>query len=160
MIVSLRSVEEQDLPKLHQFHCQKAAMAMAVFGPAKPEPWSGFEARWKGLMQDPDISLRSILADDAVVGYIAHFDQFGRPSISYWLDQQAWGQGIASEALRQFLLRIANRPLFARAAITNTASIAVLTKNGFVKIAEEVSEAPRQSTPVVEAILRLDREAE
>jgi RimJ/RimL family protein N-acetyltransferase len=52
--------------------------------------------------------------------------------VSYWLGKEYWGKGIATEALGLFLGIIEERPLYARAAKDNAASIRVLEKCGFV----------------------------
>ncbi|NOX59424.1 MAG: GNAT family N-acetyltransferase, partial [Planctomycetes bacterium] len=57
----------------------------------------------------------------------------GRPVRgSYGLVQAYWGPGIASRALGLLLAEVPRRPLHATAAATNTASIRVLMKHGFV----------------------------
>lgn len=50
---------------------------------------------------------------------------------SYWIGKQYWGKGIATEALLNFLPKLKVRPLYARAAKENPASIRVLEKCGF-----------------------------
>jgi RimJ/RimL family protein N-acetyltransferase len=60
----------------------------------------------------------------------------GEPEISYWLGREFWGKGIATQALSRFLEVVSVRPLTARVAKDNTASIRVLEKNGF-KLAGE-----------------------
>jgi RimJ/RimL family protein N-acetyltransferase len=55
----------------------------------------------------------------------------GEPEISYWLGREYWGKGIASQGLALFLEVVTVRPLTARVAKDNIASIRVLEKNGF-----------------------------
>ena len=55
----------------------------------------------------------------------------GEPEISYWLGREFWGKGIATQALGLFLQVVTSRPLTARVAKDNLASIRVLEKNGF-----------------------------
>ena len=56
-----------------------------------------------------------------------------------------------------FLDTVTVRPLHARAAGDNVASLRVLRKAGFTITGTEVSYAPARDTEVEEAILRLDR---
>jgi RimJ/RimL family protein N-acetyltransferase len=63
--------------------------------------------------------------------------QFGEPKVGYWLGKEYWGKGIACEALSQFLLQVKVRPLYARVAKQNIASIRVLQKCGFTMYGED-----------------------
>jgi RimJ/RimL family protein N-acetyltransferase len=47
------------------------------------------------------------------------------------LGKEFWGKGIATQALSQFLEVVSTRPIYARVAKDNLASIRVLEKNGF-----------------------------
>jgi RimJ/RimL family protein N-acetyltransferase len=51
--------------------------------------------------------------------------------IGYWLGREHWGRGIATDALREFLELVDERPLQATVAHANHASVRVLEKNGF-----------------------------
>jgi RimJ/RimL family protein N-acetyltransferase len=66
------------------------------------------------------------------VGHIASFDLEGHREVTYWIGREDWGRGIATRALQEFLLLEATRPLYARPASDNAASIRVLTKCGFL----------------------------
>ena len=55
----------------------------------------------------------------------------GEPEVSCWFGKENWGKGITTEAFAAFLDHIKRRPLNARAAKDNIASIRVLEKCGF-----------------------------
>jgi RimJ/RimL family protein N-acetyltransferase len=74
---------------------------------------------------------------------------------TYWIDRAYWGQGIASEALAQFLDVVPVRPLRARAASDNARSLRVLQKAGFRVLGTAVSFAPGRGTEIEETILQL-----
>ncbi len=75
---------------------------------------------------------RTILLDGAVVGYAGSFTRSGERLVAYWIGCEWWGRGIATEALTSFLEQDRTRPLRARVARHNVASIRVLEKCGFL----------------------------
>jgi hypothetical protein len=70
------------------------------------------------------------------VGHIASFDLEGHREVTYWIGREDWGRGLATRALQEFMQVEATRPLYARAASDNAASIRVLTKCGFRIVGE------------------------
>ena len=76
--------------------------------------------------------------------------------MTYWVDRTLWGRGIASAALRTFLGMTTERPLFARAASDNAASLRVLQKAGFQRIGVNRDFASGRGEEIEETILRLD----
>ena len=64
------------------------------------------------------------------------------------------GRGIASRALELLLDLVPARPLYARAASDNAASLRVLEKAGFQVIGTENSFAPARQATIEETILR------
>ena len=52
--------------------------------------------------------------------------------MGYWLGRDFWGRGVATEALCLYLAVERTRPLVARVAPQNAASLRVLQKCGFV----------------------------
>jgi RimJ/RimL family protein N-acetyltransferase len=79
----------------------------------------------------------------------------GQTEVTYWVDRAVWGRGVASRALALFLSVVRTRPLFARAASDNAASLRVLEKAGFQIIDTEMSYAPGRRAETEESILRL-----
>src|SRR5262249_46574973 len=55
----------------------------------------------------------------------------GKLEVTYWIGREFWGKGIATKALAVFLSAVKARPLYARAAKDNIASLRVLEKCGF-----------------------------
>jgi RimJ/RimL family protein N-acetyltransferase len=76
--------------------------------------------------------------------------------VSYWLGRPFWGRGIASRALALFLELVQERPLFARAAKDNIASVRVLQKSGFIIKGEDRGFAHARGEEIAELLLRLD----
>lgn len=153
--VQLRAVVQADLPIFFVQQQDPAANHMAAFTAPDPNNEAAFMARWQRILADDNIITRTILADDAVAGHILQFEHFQQPSVSYWLGRAYWQRGIATAALRLFLQEIALRPLYARAAKDNQASIRVLEKCGFRIIGEDTGFANARGTDIAEVILRL-----
>jgi RimJ/RimL family protein N-acetyltransferase len=99
--------------------------------------------------------MRAITCDGQLVGSIASFPSGDQTEVTYWIDRPAWGRGIASEALGLLLMLVPARPLHARAASDNIASLRVLQKAGFTIIGTENSYAPARNSEIEETILRL-----
>ena len=80
---------------------------------------------------------------------------FGENEITYWIDKEYWGNGIASAALNEFLKLEPARPIFGRTAFDNLASQKVLLKNGFVKIGTDKGYANSRGIEIEEFIFKL-----
>lgn len=155
--VRLRPIQDSDLPLFFEQQRDPQAVQMAAFTAENPDDRDAFDAQWRSIRQSEDITLRTILYEDVVVGSVSHFTQFGKPSVGYWLDRAYWGQGIATEALRQFMQDISERPLYARVAQDNIGSRRVLEKCGFSIIGEDRGYAAARGEEIAEYILATSR---
>ncbi|MEA1673377.1 GNAT family N-acetyltransferase [Nitrospirillum sp. BR 11163] len=156
MALTLRPVIDTDLPIFFAQQADPVANAMAVFGAARPDDAAAFGAKWARIRASPDLLTRTVVVEDAVAGYVAHFPLMGQPSIAYWLGRAFWGRGIASTAVAQFIATIPTRPLYARVAVGNTASARVLARTGFRAVGRDRGHAPSLDRMVEEEIFRLD----
>ena len=129
---------------------------MAAFTVKDPTNFEAFMARWKRIIVDETIIVRTIIYNDAVAGSVLSYEESGDTEISYWIGKKYWGQGIATRALSMFLDVIRLRPLYARAIKDNFASLRVLEKCGFQKIGEAKGFANAHGGEVEEYILKLD----
>ncbi len=150
MNVVLRDVAEDDLPILFKHQLDPAANEMAAF---EPRDESAFMAHWKEkILADPAVVKQTIVVDGEVAGNIVSFERSGKREVGYWIGREYWGQGIATEALRQFLRRVAERPLYALVAKQNAGSIRVLEKCGFA-VEGQSSGSPGGSGPAVDELI-------
>ncbi|GED57883.1 GNAT family N-acetyltransferase [Brevibacillus formosus] len=129
--LDLRKVIEADLPIFFTQQLDKSAHEMAAFTVKDPEDIDGFTARWTMILNNDSIVKRAIVRNGQIVGNVLCFELFGLPTIGYWIDKSFWGKGIATNALSLFLEELRIRPVYARVAHDNIASIRVLEKNGF-----------------------------
>jgi RimJ/RimL family protein N-acetyltransferase len=155
--IALRDATEADVPIFFEHQLDPVANAMAAFTARDPTDRVAFFAHWSRLLADTTLVKKAILAQDVVVGHLLGFEQAGRPAVGYWIAREHWGRGIASEALTQFLAAKRARPIFARAAKDNAASIRVLEKCGFRRIGEDVGYSYARGRDVEEFIFELSR---
>ncbi|MEU4745361.1 GNAT family N-acetyltransferase [Actinosynnema sp. NPDC023658] len=154
--VALRSVEDSDLDALFEQMRDPESVRMAAFTAKDPDDREAFDAHMARLRASPDITLRAVTLDGDLVGSIGCFVVEGDTEITYWIDRSFWGRGVAGEALAQFLDVVGVRPLHARAASDNLASLRVLGKAGFTVVGTETSYAAGRDAEVEETVLRLD----
>jgi RimJ/RimL family protein N-acetyltransferase len=155
-VIALRPVEDADLDALFDQKRDPEAVRMAAFTGENPEDRDAFDAHMARVRSSPGITLRAITCDGELVGSIASFVSGDQTEVTYWIGRPAWGRGIASHALELLLKLVPARPLHARAASDNIASLKVLQKAGFNIIGTESSYAPGRNSDIDETILRLD----
>ena len=152
----LREVTVADLPQFFAHQSEPIANHMAAFTPRDPSDQPAFMARWHRILGDPASSVQTIQSEEDVVGHVLSYEEAGRREVSYWIGQEYWGQGIATQALTQFLdAVVTERPLYARAAKDNRASLRVLEKCGFTVTGEGAEFSLARGEEVEEFVLEL-----
>jgi RimJ/RimL family protein N-acetyltransferase len=148
--VTLRETEDSDRPILFEHQRDPEANEMAAFPPRDEE---AFAEHWERVKANVDGIQRTIAVDGEVAGHIVSWIDDGERLVGYWLGKEFWGRGVATEALKQFVGVVEERPLSANVAEHNVASIRVLEKCGFV-----ADGGPRPPGPdgIREIVLRLD----
>ena len=101
----LRKVVDEDLPVFFEYQRDSQANWMAAFSAKDPNNRDEFAARWKRILADRVITVRTVVVDGQVAGSVLCWldDEFGKPEVSYWIGKEHWGKGIATQALAQFL---------------------------------------------------------
>ncbi|MFI5758752.1 GNAT family N-acetyltransferase [Streptomyces sp. NPDC051569] len=155
MDVRLREVRPCDLPLFFEMIQDPEANRMAAFTTADPADRDRFDAHWERILDSADV-LRTVLADDDVVGHVAVYGPLGGREVTYWIDRAHWGRGIASAALRALLAAVPERPLLARAAADNAGSVRVLRKCGFTVSGRDRSFAAGRGEETDELVLTLE----
>jgi RimJ/RimL family protein N-acetyltransferase len=145
--VTIRPVEEADLPILYEHRADPLASEMAVV-PARTKP--EFMALWATILADDKTVARAIVADGTVVGMILSWVDDGDRTVGYWIGREHWGRGYATRGLALLVDEIGERPLIAHVADTNIGSRRVLEHCGFVRVGGSEVDG------VTESIFRLD----
>jgi 8-oxo-dGTP diphosphatase len=102
--------------------------------------------------------------DRTVIGCVGFgLDPNGDPEIGYWVGRDAWGHGLASEAVRRLLRHLfadlGCRRVWASTHPDNAASRRVLEKAGLVPAGHETVDQPVRGQSVVMPVHALEREA-
>ena len=151
----LRDVREDDLPIFFEQQLDSDANYMAAFTVRNPADRDAFTSHWNKILGDDTTTNKTILFAGQVVGHIASFERWGKPEVSYWIGKEYWGKGLATRALSEFLSQVKVRPVYARAAKDNTASLRVLEKCGFKISGEDKGFSHARGKEVEEFILEL-----
>jgi RimJ/RimL family protein N-acetyltransferase len=153
--LALRAIDVSDLDAIFEQMRDPASVRMAAFTAPDPEDRSAFDAHMAKIMACSENQLWAISRDSRLVGTIGSYLSEGATEVTYWIDRSCWGQGIATQALGLLLNDISVRPIQARVASDNAASLRVLQKMGFQPIATEVSFAPGRAAEIEETVLEL-----
>lgn len=131
----LRHVLDSDLRTLFEHQRDPEATRMAVV-PARE--WDAFLAHWRNkVLADAANVARTILVDGQVSGYVSSWDANGKRLVGYWIGKEYWGRRVAPSAVQEFLrTHERRRPIYAYVARSNTRSIRVLEKCGFLRCGE------------------------
>lgn len=153
--LKLRPSEKSDLEFFFQFQLDKEATYLAAFTPKDPTDKKAYLEKYSKHMDDPTINMQTILINEIIVGSIAKFEIEGDTEITYWIDRNFWGKGIATAALKTLLTIENSRPIFGRVAFDNFGSQKVLENCGFIKISTDKGFANARQTEIEEFIYKL-----
>lgn len=159
--VALRPMVNGDLDELFRMMQDEESVRMAAFTPPDPADRAAFDAHMQRILDDPETIPFVIICESELVGSITAFPAAGwipekaTPEVSFWVDRDHWGQGIATTALTQLLQRLP-RPVVARAAADNLGSLRVLERLGFKQVGTDRDFAPGRGESVDEVLLQLD----
>jgi RimJ/RimL family protein N-acetyltransferase len=153
--IELRDLDDDDLDAVFEMMRDRAGVEMAAFTAADPGDRGVFDEWMSRHRTAPEVSMFVVTEDGGFAGTAAVFSVDGDREVTYWIARHAWGRGVATEALRILVSREPERPLFARVAAHNAASIAVLTKVGFTEVSRDVDFAPGVGREVEEIVMVL-----
>ena len=152
----LRDVDNADLPIFFEYQLDWEANQMAAFTAKDPTDQEAFTAHWQRILADTTVIIKTIISSEQVVGSVLSYEDQGKPEVSYWLGKAYWGKGIATWALKEFLVHHnRTRPIYARVAKDNLGSHRVLEKCGFTVIDETRGFANARGEEIEELLLEL-----
>jgi RimJ/RimL family protein N-acetyltransferase len=155
--VLLRQVTEDDVVTFFEHQQDPVANWMAAFTAKDPADWAAFAAKWAKIRAEGSGAAQTIVCGGRVAGTVTSFvaPWSGQLEVSYWVGREHWGRGVATRALAAFVGGLAARPLYARAAADNVASIRVLEKCGFVLVGRERGFANARGAEIEEVVMEL-----
>lgn len=153
--LTLTATEIEELNVFFQFQLDEEAIYLAAFTPKDPHNKTAYIEKYTKHLADPTIHMKTIKVNDVIVGSIAKFMMANEAGITYWIDRKFWGQGIATNALHDFLKIEQTRPIYGHVAFDNLASQKVLEKCGFVKVGEDKGFANARQAEIEEYIYKL-----
>ena len=113
-------------------------------------------AHWHRILSDEAVICRTVVVEEQVAGNVVCFERSGLREVGYWIGRDYWGKGVATRALSELLDLVEARPLHARVAKDNGASIRVLEKCGFAVSDEDIGSTEVPDDGVEEVLLKLD----
>lgn len=153
--IELRPLDDDDLDAVFEMMRDPEAVAMAAFTAEEPDDRAAFDAWIARQRAADDVATLVVTEDGGFAGTAAAFTVGGDREVSYWIARHAWGRGIATAALRLLVSHEPTRPLFARVAAHNVASVAVLSKVGFTEVSRNTDFAPGVGREVEEIVMTL-----
>lgn len=154
--IVLRNVIPSDLQIFFEHQLDTEANHMAAFTARDPTDKDAFMAHWIKNLNEATNKIQTILFNGQIAGSVSSYEEEpGKPEVTYWIGKEYWGQGIATRALSALLLQIPTRPIYARAAKDNIASLRILEKCGFIRIGEDRGFANARNQEVEEFLLKL-----
>jgi RimJ/RimL family protein N-acetyltransferase len=153
--IELRDLDDDDLDAIFEMMRDRAAVEMAAFTSADPDDRAAFDAWIDRQRSAPEVATYVVTENGGFAGTAALFSADGDREVTYWIARHAWGRGVATEALRVLVSREPERPLFARVAAHNAASVAVLTNVGFTEVSRDIAFAPGIGREIEEIVMVL-----
>jgi RimJ/RimL family protein N-acetyltransferase len=110
---------------------------MAAFGAANPKDKAAFLAHRRKIIADPDCLFCTVEWNQTPIGTVGSFWFDGERDLGYGIAKEYWGKGLTTQAVQALLSIEPIRPLGARVAVHNAASIRILEKCGFQRIGSD-----------------------
>ena len=154
--ITLTETTTDDLHLLFEFQLDEEANYLAAFTAKDISDKVAYLEKYTKHLADPTITMRTIKANDEIVGSVAKYMMEGDAEITYGIDKKYWRQGIATTALADFLKIELARPIFGRVAFDNYGSQKVLEKCGFIRIGSDRGFANARQAEIEEYIYKLD----
>lgn len=153
--IELRELRDDDCDAVFEMMRDVDAVAMAAFTAADPDDREAFDAWMARNRANRESTLFVVTERGGFAGIAGSFFVGSDREVTYWIARHAWGRGVATEALHLLISREPVRPLYARVAAHNAASIAVLRRCGFAEISRDHGFAPGVGRDVEEIVFTL-----
>lgn len=111
--ITIREVASSDLETFYEYQLDPEAIRMAAFVCEDPKDKVAFDARWKKSLNSSQNTNRTVVAEGQVAGHISCYPHGENMEVTYWLEREFWGSGLATQALNRMLHLVVDRPIFA-----------------------------------------------
>ena len=155
-MIELTKTTQEDLETLFIFQTNIEGIWMAAFTAEDPMDKYAYINKFTKIVENLDIKMETIRYNNKIIGSVALFDFMGETNVTYWIDHEYWGKGLATEGLKAFINGGVKRPLFARVAYDNYGSQRVLEKCGFKSVRQEKGFANARNKELEEFVYKLD----
>jgi RimJ/RimL family protein N-acetyltransferase len=155
MPVALRDVTLADVQVFYEFMQNKEQQVQAAFVAKDPSDVEYHNSHWNKILGDETLQMLSIEVDGQLVGNVGAYPMGGVLQLTYWIGKSFEGMGYATKAVQVFLARESSRPIEARCAFDNSASIKVLVKNGFAQVGTDLYFSNAREAEIEELIFQL-----
>ncbi|MFJ6651733.1 GNAT family N-acetyltransferase [Microbacterium sp. NPDC091313] len=140
--IELRAWDDDDLDAIFEMMRDPQALERAAFTASDPDDRAAFDAWAARQRADPDAALWVVTEDGGFAGTAGAYTVDGEREVTYWIARNAWGHGVGTAALRLLVGLEPERPLYARVAVGNAASAAMLARRGFTELSRSRAFAP------------------
>ena len=151
----LREVHDSDIAIFFEQQLDPVSNWQVAFTHEDPTDEAAFNSHMAKVLTDDTVVMQTISLDGSVTGYLTKYDLDGEPQIGFVLGRDFWGKGIATDSLREFLALVTVRPIYARTAFDNVASMNVLQKLGYVRTTEAEYFSHARGNDIVEVLWTL-----
>lgn len=153
--VDLRPFDDDDADAVFAMMRDPASVAQAAFTADDPDDRVAFDGWLARHRADDRVSMFVVTENGGFAGTAAAFTVDGDREVTVWIAPHAQGRGVGTAALRLLVAREPIRPLFARVAADNAASIALLERNGFAEVERAPGFAPGRGREIEEVVFAL-----
>lgn len=151
----LRAVEDSDIPIFFKHQLDPFSSWQVAFTLKDPTDEDAFNVHIANALKDGTVIMRTIVVGGDVTGYLTKYDINDKPQIGFVLGREFWGKGIATESAREFLSSFTQRPVYARTAFDNDASMRVLQKLGFKRTSQGQFFSNARGAEITEIVWKL-----
>lgn len=132
----IRDLRKDDLDAIFEMQRNPESRWMAAFSSKDPDDRQAFLSHMSKIAADNEVIYKVVESENQVAGIVGKWVSESGPELMYWIDARFKGMGLATSAVKEFLLLFTGRPIYAHTAGDNLASQAVLRNSGFSKYEE------------------------
>lgn len=146
----IRDLRETDFEALFEIQRDPESRWMAGFGFNDFIGKEAFFRHMSKIVENEEAIYKVIEHEGQIVGNVGKWNNDQGSELMYEIDKKFRGKGLATSAVKEFLIAFPERPLYAHTTSDNLASQAILSKFGFTKYEEIVTFSEIRNSEVLE----------